>query len=131
MGGAISDFSFGGSAADLYTDQDFVATIRSGLDTRERLFESLSQQVQFPDYFGENWDALSECLRDLCWIKARRVVMVHQDLPPLPSHTLAVYLDVLSECVRDWEADEAHELVVVFPEGARRGVSAVLSEEGK
>lgn len=29
------------------------------------LFDALSEALALPDYFGHNWDALDECLRDL------------------------------------------------------------------
>jgi RNAse (barnase) inhibitor barstar len=29
------------------------------------LFEALSSALELPDFFGRNWDALEECLRDL------------------------------------------------------------------
>jgi RNAse (barnase) inhibitor barstar len=31
----------------------------------EALFSKLAQALELPDYFGHNWDALDECLRDL------------------------------------------------------------------
>jgi RNAse (barnase) inhibitor barstar len=77
--------------------------------------KALSRELKFPAYFGNNWDALSDCLRDLSWIKPHRVILLHEDSPPLEAKDVVTYLDVLSECVRDWKSGENHELVVVFP----------------
>lgn len=40
------------------------------------LFEALSRALLFPKYFGMNWDALDDCLRDLDWLPARGYVVV-------------------------------------------------------
>ena len=111
----ISAFSFDASALNLDANSDFVAHVPRGLGGRDALFEALCRTLQLPAYFGNNWDALSECLRDLSWIERHRVVLLHQDLPPLGMKEIETYLDILSECVRDWKLGEAHELVVVFP----------------
>jgi RNAse (barnase) inhibitor barstar len=33
-----------------------------------RFFDEASASLQFPYYFGENWDAFWECIIDLSWI---------------------------------------------------------------
>jgi len=33
--------------------------------TRDDLLRGIADAMQFPDYFGMNWDALIDCLRDL------------------------------------------------------------------
>ena len=33
--------------------------------TRDDLLRSIADAMQFPDYFGMNWDAVIDCLRDL------------------------------------------------------------------
>jgi RNAse (barnase) inhibitor barstar len=114
-----SVFSFDVRVLNLDPESDFIAQIPSGLSDQNQLFQTLSRELQFPDYFGNNWDALDECLRDLCWIKSRRVVILHDDLPPLDRKSLSTYLDILSYCVRDWKPNEDHELVVGFPPSVR------------
>jgi Barstar (barnase inhibitor) len=39
------------------------------------LFEDLARVFRFPDYFGDNWDAAADCLRDLEWLPARGYVL--------------------------------------------------------
>jgi hypothetical protein len=40
------------------------------------LFDELAAAFQFPYYFGENWAALADCLGDLEWLNASRVVLI-------------------------------------------------------
>ena len=45
-----------------------VRTIRSKKTrTRAALFDEMAATLQFPYYFGENWDALDEVINDLSW----------------------------------------------------------------
>ena len=99
---------------------DFVAQVPAGLADARALLAALSVALRLPGYFGFNWNALSDCLRDLSWIREQRVVLCHVDLPPLPEAELQLYLDVLAEAVRSWQPGEPHSLQVIFP-GAARG----------
>lgn len=38
------------------------------MSNRSGLFGEFSNRLQFPDYFGSNWNALDECLADLDWL---------------------------------------------------------------
>ena len=44
--------------------------------TKSSLFEEFSIRLRFPGYFGRNWDAFDECMRDLEWLPARGYVLV-------------------------------------------------------
>lgn len=51
------------------------------LDGRQMLdpdsvFQQFYDRLRLPDYFGWNWDALSDCLRDLRWLPADRYVVI-------------------------------------------------------
>jgi RNAse (barnase) inhibitor barstar len=48
---------------------------RSIADDRE-LMDALAVGFSFPDYFGSNWDAVDECLRDLSWLPAEGYLLV-------------------------------------------------------
>jgi hypothetical protein len=62
----------------------------------------------FPAYFGRNWDALDECLRDLSWTPAKRgYLLLFDDASRLAGaypDDWAVALDVLRRAVEHWRA---------------------------
>jgi len=93
---------------------------------QEELLKSLYFLLWFPGYFGFNWDALYDCLRDLEWISYRKVVIVHEALPNLPEEDLKIYLEILRDSVLDWGGDHRHELEVFFRSVDRRRVEEVL-----
>jgi len=119
------DDSFDFTDAPSLSAEGFVARIPAGLTSAEALLQALYEQARLPGYFGFNWDALSDCLRDLHWVECHEVVLLHADLPKLPPHELRTYLDVLAECVASWTPGEEHSLKVVFPSAARSQVANV------
>ncbi|MFJ8039624.1 barstar family protein [Kitasatospora sp. NPDC096147] len=46
------------------------------MGTEQELFEQMSARLRLPAYFGWNWDALSECLRDMRWAPADHYLIV-------------------------------------------------------
>ncbi|MEJ3748181.1 barstar family protein, partial [Actinomycetes bacterium KLBMP 9797] len=48
-------------------------------------FYEFSDALLFPAYFGWNWDALSDCLRDLNWLPADGYLIVVENAPRLLS----------------------------------------------
>lgn len=105
----------------------YVATIPLGIDGVEQLFDVLFQVLKLPGYFGFNWNALSDCLRDLSWVPEREVVIVHRELPHLNDDDIKLYLDVLCEAARDWKPSENHKLVIFFPISCRDRIVSLLS----
>lgn len=43
---------------------------------KDELLRALAEALRFPDWFGENWDALEDCLTDLSWGDASGYVLV-------------------------------------------------------
>src|SRR5687768_12541042 len=100
--------------------------IPAGVSAKDQLMRLLEDELRFPDYFGRNWDALSDCLRDLSWLPPGRVDLVHEALPALSEGELQTYLEVLTTAAADWKPDEEHALQLVFPERERRRVLDLL-----
>lgn len=48
----------------------------SGITTKEELLDCLAQTFGFPEYFGRNWDALTDCLSDLSPITTQGYVLI-------------------------------------------------------
>jgi RNAse (barnase) inhibitor barstar len=121
-------FLFQSDVRNLITKDDLAVRIGSEVSSREELFERLAEGLKFPKYFGENWDALDDLLRDLHWVQAKRVVICHDDLPRLADEALRTYLKILRRAVEDWRRDNEHEVIVVFPENAELHVRELLNE---
>jgi len=103
----------------------FVVRVPAGLTSAEALLQTLYEQACLPGYFGFNWDALSDCLRDLHWVACHEVVLLHADVPKLLRQDLRTYFDVLAECVASWAPGDEHSLKVVFPSAARIQVAGL------
>ncbi|MFE2021460.1 barstar family protein [Streptomyces sp. NPDC059499] len=58
------------------TGKTYVARLdgREMRDT-DSVFQVFYDGLRLPDYFGWNWDALSDCLRDLNWLRAEHHVL--------------------------------------------------------
>ncbi|MET9426113.1 barstar family protein [Streptomyces sp. NPDC003036] len=39
-------------------------------------FQNLQESLQFPEYFGWNWNAVYDCLRDLQWLSSDHHVVI-------------------------------------------------------
>jgi hypothetical protein len=105
-----------------------VAELPSGIRTKKTLFDELAQRLQFPDYFGANWDALWECIRDLSWLPAGVIVLTHSDLPLADDPgSLKTYLSILRDTVeKRWSGSRERDLVVVFPPSTQEQVAWLL-----
>jgi hypothetical protein len=96
-----------------------------------RFLGQLGRLLQFPNYYGQNWNALEDCLRDLAWIAEERVILWHRKLPSLPDEELRVYLAVVRHSIQDWRPGEAHQLIAVFPASSRGRVESLLQPPAK
>ena len=83
----------------------FIGSLR-GWRMRERggVFEQFAALLQFPRHFGGNWNAFSDCVGDLDWLRA--------------SGFLLVLLDA-ADVLRDGDPDEFGLLLTILEEKAQ------------
>lgn len=51
------------------------------METMDGFYDELAAALQFPLYFGRNWNALRECLVDLEWLPSNAYLLVFPDSP--------------------------------------------------
>jgi RNAse (barnase) inhibitor barstar len=81
----------------------FVATVEASID-KDEFLTRIAEAFQFPDYFGTNWDALRDSLRDLVWVPASGYVLLvrgarelWRDNPQIAGTLVSVWLSVAGE----------------------------------
>ena len=109
----VADIDVYLEAIEQAPSENLVAIVPGGIRSEDPLFSILSDAFKFP-YFGRNWDALYDCLRDFSWTDIFQITVIHRDIPALGADT-KIYLDVLADAVADWKSYEDHQLSVVFP----------------
>lgn len=98
----------------------------SNITSEEQLFNELNNKFKFPEYFGFNWNAVNDCLRDLHWIEQKNIALVHDELPGIDPTILKIYLQTLLNIMQDWKDDEIHCFEVVFPLTAEKLVTKLI-----
>ena len=99
--------------------------------SKSALLSHLSKALNFPDYFGENWDALYDCLSSM-QISEPRVALIHEALPDLDDKNLSIYLNILNDIVKlkkeTIDKRTYPELIVIFPCISLERVRALASK---
>jgi RNAse (barnase) inhibitor barstar len=69
------------------------------------LLDALAEALAFPAWFGENWDALEDCLTDMSWSNAEGYVLIlrHADrLHELAEGDFLTALRILADVSTTW-----------------------------
>lgn len=70
------------------------------------LFDEFTAALQFPYYFGENWNAFDECITDLDWIPGDFYLLIiteaHLVLAQESNDRLQVLTRILDEAGNEW-----------------------------
>ena len=120
-------FTFTNELSHMVSGHAFVCRVPCLISEKSPFLDALGRRLRVPDYFGANWDALEECLRDLSWIRNRQVLLVHWTVPALPEDLLQTYLEIVREAIVDWQADSAHDLAALFPYRQRNRILSIMS----
>lgn len=64
------------------------------------LLKNIAAALEFPGWFGHNWDALEDCLADLSWRQARGYVLLVEAAEA--GDEFGVFVDVLASAAQSW-----------------------------
>jgi RNAse (barnase) inhibitor barstar len=100
----------------------------------EALHNEVAAALQFPDYYGENWDAMDECIRDLEWMPAKWYlifVSTIEEVLPIDESDFGIFLRILSDAGSTWANPEMRGLADI-KEAERKPFNVIISgtEEG-
>lgn len=77
--------------------------------TEKRLHHEWAKSLQFPDYYGKNWDALSDCLGDIYWYprtNAKACVIIVTDADQLlarNAYDWEIFWQVIASTAQSYE----------------------------
>ena len=92
------------------------------------LLRRIAARLAFPAWFGENWDALEDCLADLSWRAGDGNVLVVEGFQSLPAEDLGVLIDVMLSAAEFW-AGRGKPFFAVFIDPERALALASLYQE--
>lgn len=78
-----------------------------GQDIRDKdqFLKETALALRFPEYFGNNWDALADCLTDMSWHETDGFVILYDHFDLLAEHSprdFEMALDIFRESAEFW-----------------------------
>jgi len=88
----------------------------AGAHDKRALLARVAGAMEFPGWFGGNWDALEDCLSDLSWSKAEGHVLLIEGAAGLPADERGIFVDILASAAAAW-SERKRPFFAVFVDG--------------
>lgn len=72
---------------------------------KKTFLDKAARAMEFPAYFGHNWDAFEECVNDLSWAPASGYILVFQAPERLIKNARAdweIVVEIFSTAIENW-----------------------------
>ena len=92
---------------------------------KEQLLNHVATALHFPTDFGQNWDALEECLTDMEWVDADGYLIYYEHIEGLQSahpDQFETLVEILRDAVSSWKEDDTAMVVLLAGGKAPKGV---------
>ncbi len=100
---------------------------------KEQFLKRAAQALQFPDYFGGNWDALADCLTDMSWHEANGFAVLVGAVDAFALNApddVQTALSIFMEAAEFWRDEGKSFLVLVLGTGGEElGLTEVECEK--
>ena len=74
----------------------------AGVTEKDALLERVSAALQFPGWFGRNWDALEDCLADLSWLEGKGHVLLLEQAGGVKAADRNTVKEILGSVASGW-----------------------------
>ena len=103
---------------DIFAAKGYLISLLDGaeISSEEELLKHLAQAMKFPDYFGNNWNALEECLSDLDWLPAKGYVIQFANADifiKTHSSDFKVFVQIIESVKSYWNAINVDLILIV------------------
>jgi hypothetical protein len=88
----------------------------AGATDKDALVARVAKALEFPAWFGGNWDALEDCLGDLSWTTAAGHVLLFEGATDVPLVERGTLVDILASAAASW-AERKRPFFAVFLDG--------------
>ena len=95
---------------------DYIWLDANAVSDKSDFLQQAKTAFHLPDYFGENWDALTDCLMDLSWLPGPRWVVLVRGLERLfglDPQSYQTIFEILDEARTFWEEQEQPFIVLL------------------
>jgi RNAse (barnase) inhibitor barstar len=99
---------------------------------KEQLLNHVATALHFPGHFGDNWDALEECLIDMEWVDAPGYVIYYDHIDGLlAAHPdqFETFVEICRDAVASWKEDGTPMLVLLAGSKAPKGVGKLRAAD--
>lgn len=129
MGNTLGGFEFYEALPESESLEGVRIAVINGRANKQQLLCDVAEQLRFPEYYGENWDAFEECLADILPNAGAEVVLLHGGIPTgMDRADLATYLRILSAVASRRRERGEPPLRSMFPLTAKPTICSILDE---
>ncbi|MCX7145240.1 MAG: barstar family protein [Sulfuritalea sp.] len=103
--GPIDDLLAGAGAAGCLVLRVDLAAARN----KDEMLAALGRALRFPEWFGQNWDALTDCLLDMGWLPATGYVIILDHCDGIHGRAEADFVTLMQtfqQAAETWREDD-------------------------
>lgn len=96
----------------------------STISNKAEFLQACAKAMNFPDYFGDNWDAFEDMLTDLEWVSENRYLVLYtqpERFAQGDADEWTTAIDILQSAVEYWEETETPLYILLNTNSASIG----------
>jgi len=104
----------------------------SRIADKATLMEEVTRVIRAPEWFGQNWDALLDSLRDLSWVPADAYIILWTSADRLARDSpldFETFVGVLIDAATRWRRSSVPFHIILLGDEALRGALRLVADE--